>query len=305
MPPTVWINGGFVESPADASISAFDAGVQHSVGLFETLLACGPEGRVFRVEKHIERLARSAQELGLTESLQTRALAELVESVVARSELTGEDTDRRARVRLTVTGGDLNMLATSGRGPSDPTVMVHAQPATGYPAEMFEKGVSASIADAKANPLDPFTGHKTVNYWWRLRELQVASGKGAGEAIVLQVTNHVTGGAVSNLFAVMDGALVTPLAHGEEEPGAIHAPVLPGVTRGAIIECAERAGIGCDRRLVPIADVLDADEVFLTNSSWGVLPVVKIEAKPIAGGVPGPVTTKLRDALETLIREEP
>lgn len=305
MPETVWLNGQFLERDA-ARVSAFDAGLVHGVGLFETMLACplgtgGP--RVFRIDRHLARLERSARALGLTDSLKPRALAELIEHVVERSGLGRGDT--RARVRLTITGGDLNLLASTGRGPTDPTVLIVVQPATPYPAEMFERGVSIVIAQAKANPLDPFAGHKTINYWWRLRELQAAAGQQAGEALFLQVTNHVAGGAVSNLFAVSDGALHTPIAQGEEESGMLPSPVLPGITRGAIIDAASALGFGCGRRLLSISDVLDADELFLTNSSWGVLPVVRVEGRAIGQEVPGPLTRRLREKWLEMIRDEP
>lgn len=307
MPTTVWINGHFV-APDEARVAAFDAGLQHGVGLFETMLACGPEGRVFRIDRHLARLERSAAELGLTDALKVRALAELVEHVVARSELTGADLSKRARVRLTVTAGDLNMLTRAvkgGGGAVDPTVMIHAQPATEYPGEMFERGVTVVVADVKANPLNPFESHKTLNYWWRLRALQQAAGAGAGEAVVLQVTNHLCGGAVSNLFAVKDGVLHTPTARGEEADGAVPSPVLPGVTRGAVLDIAKERGIGFTTRLMGVADALDADEVFLTNSSWGVLPVTRIEKKTIGAGEVGPVTKSVREAWLELSREEP
>ncbi len=304
---TVWINGKFVERDA-AAVSAFDAGLTHGVGLFETMLAGtldGSEARIFRVERHMARLDRSARELGLSESLKPRALAELAEHVVEKSALVPAGSPARARVRLTVTGGDLNLLSSTGHGPVDPTVIIVAQPATQYPAEMFDKGVSAVVADPRANPLDPFQGHKTLDYWWRLRALQGASRKGAGETLILQVTNHICGGAVSNLFAVKDGALLTPTARGEEEAGAVPSPVLPGVARQAIIDAAGELRIGCARRLLAIGDVLDADEVFLTNSSWGVLPVVRVEGKVIGDGTVGATTRRLRQRWEWMVAHEP
>ena len=291
MGETVWINGAFVDR-SDARVSAFDAGFVHGVGLFETMIAT--RAGVRRMGAHLARLAASAKALGLTESLRTPALGEAVELVVERSGLaTG---DGAARVRLSVTGGDLNMLAGSGRGPSDPTVVIHASPRAEYPAPMFEKGVTLGIAEAKANPLNPFEGHKTLDYWWRLRALQDAASRGLGEALVLQVTNHVCGGAVSNLFAVRGGSLLTPLAHTEEGGGALHSPVLPGITRASVIADAEAMGVGTERRLVTIEDVLDADELFLTNSGWGVLPVVRVEGKEIGSGEPGELTNRLRGA---------
>jgi len=299
----VWLNGALV-SRDEAKVSAFDAGFQHGVGLFETMHATMTEDgpRVFRIEQHLERLKQSAIDLQLTEQLRTGALAEAVEHVVERSGLVSDGVD--ARVRLTLTGGDLNLLQRGAGQSMDPTILIAVTPAVKYPPEMFDKGVLVTIADTRANPLNPHEGHKTLNYWWRLRELQQASTKAAAEALVLQVTNHVCGGAVSNLFAVIDGTLVTPIARGEEVGGGLASPVLPGITRRAIIELAAARNIGCDTRMLAVSDVLDADEVFLTNSSWGVLPVRAIEAKTIGAGMPGEVTMGLREAWVGALKNE-
>ncbi len=293
MPSTAWLNGALIDHD-DAKVSAFDAGFQHALGLFETMH--GANGRVFRVEKHLGRLERSARELGLSERLRTRPLEEAIQQALDASGLA--KGDGRARVKLTITGGDLNMLAgaRTGEAPAghDPTVLVSVTPQTPYPDEMFDKGVGVLIAPAKANPFDPMAGHKTLNYWWRLRTLQEAAGAGMGEALVLSVTNHVCSGAVSNLFVVKDGALFTALARGEESAGSIAQPVLPGITRDALLEIAPSEGLRVEKRLLTINDVLDADELFLTNSGWGVLPVVRVEKETIGTGEPGATTAMLR-----------
>lgn len=314
--PVTWVNGRVVEDGAP-TVSGFDASVQHAVGLFETMHACSTEtetkGRVFRLAEHLERLATSARELGLSNDLKVRPLGEAIEGVVKQSGLAADG--RAARVRVTVTGGDLNLLQSQGSSSHDPTIIVHVSPATAYPAEMFERGVGITIADTKANPLNSHESHKTINYWWRLRELQQASQRGAGEALVLQVTNHVAGGCVSNVFAVKDGVLLTPIVRGEEEQGGIASPVLPGVTRAAVIELAAERGVEVLRRMLTIDDVLDADELFLTNSSFGVLPVVQVERKLIgvaqdeegnadAPPVVGEVTKGLRLGIEELRRTD-
>ena len=292
---TVFLNGKFV-SADDARISAFDAGFQHGVGLFETMSARLEAGaaRVFRIEDHLERLIGSARELGPSESLRAPALAEAVNATVIESGL------ERARVRLTISGGDLNMLARGSQHAGDPTVLIVAQPATEYPPEMFERGVMVSIADLKLNPLDQMAGHKTLNYWGRLRELQLAAAKKAGEALVFQVTNHLAGGCVSNAFLVKDGELITPIARGEEATGGVSmpSPVLPGITRGWVLEWAARRQIQVRRQMVTIEDVLKADELFLTNSSWGVLPVVGVEKHEVGGADVGDLTREARDAWE-------
>ena len=315
----IFLNGRFVER-GEARVSAFDAGLQHGVGLFETMRASlsGGEAVVHGLEAHMRRLAESARILGLSDSLRVGALGDAVVAAVEKAGIV------RARVRLTVTGGDLNLLSRAreraegsgggsavdtGRSPvppgdaQDPTVLIDVQPATAYPEEMFERGVGVAIADAKANPFNSFEGHKTLDYWWRLRALQEAAMKRTSEALVFTVTNHLGGGCVSNAFVVKDGMLLTPIARGEEDEVAaadvgrgavLPSPVLPGVTRAEIVAMAEGAGLRVERRMLSVSDVLGADEVFLTNSSWGVLPVVRVEAATIGDGRPGDVTRMLR-----------
>jgi branched-subunit amino acid aminotransferase/4-amino-4-deoxychorismate lyase len=296
----VLING---ERADPAVVSAFDAGLLHGVGLFETMQAVG--SRVLFLGEHVERLVESARRLSLSFDLNAEALSADVRRAVEEAGL------ERGRVRLTVTGGDLNLLARARRGGSDgeeppagPTVIVAVQQGIVYPGEWFNEGVTVTIADWRANPLDPFAGHKTLNYWPRLRELQVAASKRAAEALVLQVTNHLAGGCVSNCVVVKGRELITPIARGEEEmvggSGALPSPVLPGVTRNWVLTWGFERGMGVTRRMVSIDEVLDADEVLLTNSGWGVLPVVRVEGKPIGGGVVGEVGSMLREEWERI-----
>jgi branched-subunit amino acid aminotransferase/4-amino-4-deoxychorismate lyase len=291
----VWINGRFV--PRDeALVSVFDAGFQHAVGLFETVAA--RNGRIFRGGDHMRRLVGSAQEMTLTERLHAEPLVEAMERTVARNGL------EQARVRITVTGGDLNPLQAHGRTVVDPTIVVVAQPPTIYPEQFFGDGVAVTIADERANPLDAAAGHKTLDYWARIRALQAAAVRRAGEAIWLSVTNHLASGSVSNLLLVREGRLLTPIARGEEEAGALRVPVLPGITRACLLELADAEGLEVERRMLDIDDLLGADELMLTNSSWGVLPVVRVEREEIGAGRPGPVTTRLREAYEALVDRE-
>lgn len=329
---TIFLNGDFVSRDA-AMVSAFDAGLQHGVGLFETMLAArNDEGwNVIHSREHLDRLIVSARTLGLSESLRLSALEEAVARTVVKA---GEDLAAagvealRLRVRLTITGGDLNLLE-QGRGAGSPmsesrgpTVLVVASPATNYPREMFERGVGVVVGDLKANPLDPYAGHKTLNYWPRLRELQIAAGKRAGEALIFQVTNHLAGGCVSNAILIKDDVMITPIARGEEDEIArgqedddestmqrptgatMPSPVLPGVVRRWTMEQGSAMGLDIERRMVSISDVFDADELILTNSSWGVLPVVRVEREAIGDGVVGPISTRLVSAWESMVRGE-
>ena len=101
------------------------------------------------------------------------------------------------------------------------------------------------------------------------------------------------------------GELLTPIARGEEKAGALPSPVLPGITRAVVREIAGRMGIACQVRTLAIDDALGADEIFLCNSSWGIMPVVGIEGATVRGGAPGAITRTLREALSQAIDGEP
>ncbi|NUQ67925.1 MAG: aminotransferase class IV [Phycisphaerales bacterium] len=316
---TVFLDGAFV-SAGDARVSAFDAGFQHGVGLFETLLALrhapadapgytrlSGSGGVLHLGEHLDRLAASSRALGLLETIRVDALHEAVVRTCDRAFI-DQPNAARLRVRLTITGGDLNMLDRGKAREHAPTLMIAATPASVYPRDLLTRGASVVLADLRLNPLDPLQGHKTLSYWGRLRELQRASTAGAGEALVLQVSNHLAGGCVSNAFLVRDGVLITPIARGEETLDQketkgntfLPSPVLPGIARRWVMDVAAARNLEVQRKMIAIGDVLDADELFLTNSSWGVLPVVRVEAKPLGSGEVGPVSRSLVEAWAAL-----
>lgn len=294
----IYLNGRMTP-PDQARISIHDAGFQHAVGLFETFQAY--RGKAFRLDRHLKRLADSAQALGLARETDTDALAKAVGQTITHNRID------RARLRLTYTAGDVSMRRADPAAHSDgptPTIAIVPTEPTRYDPGYFADGVGVVIYNQAANPFDPVSGHKTLAYWSRLRSLRQAAGVGAAEALWLSVTNHLTGGAVSNLFIINDGQLITPIARGEESDGALPSPTLPGITREAICELADQAGMPVHHRMVGVDDLLGAQEAFLTNSGWGVLPVTRVEKANIADGKVGPITTQLREALDALIERE-
>lgn len=291
----LYLNGQFV-SEASASVSFQDAGLQHAVGLFDTLFAWN--GKPFRALEHMQRLARSAQELGLSRDLKPEALATAIQRCLEHNQL------ERARIRVTITAGATSLLRPDPATPPQPTLAIACSEATEFDPAYFEQGITAIVAPPLANPFDPMAGHKTLAYWQRLRTLRQAATVGAGEAIWLNITNHLASGAISNLFLVKDGSLLTPFARGEEVSGALPAPVLPGITRQLVLDLADAAGIPTERRMLTVEDLLEADEVFLTNSNWLVLPVTKIEKEMVGEGTAGPITRRLREAVVRMIETE-
>ncbi|MGI9013644.1 MAG: aminotransferase class IV [Phycisphaerales bacterium] len=292
---TIWLNGELFDKPADARISAFDAGVQHGVGLFETMAA--RHGVVRFLDRHLERLAQSLSQLNLSHRLQSQPLAAAVNATLAHSGLPD------ARIRLTITGGDLNLRshppapAPGSAQVHDPTIMIHVQLPTPYPNEFFANGVLATIAVDRVNPLDRFASHKTLNYWPRLSALTQAATAGASESLWFTTHGELAGGSVSNVFLVDDGRLCTPPARGDlaDSDETIPAYVLPGITRSVLLDHARACGIEIHIAPLRIDELLAAEEVFLTNASWGVLPVVAVEQHQVGDGKPGPVTQQLRE----------
>jgi len=292
----LFLNGKMLP-PDQARVPVDDAGLQHAVGLFETMSA--HHGRIFRLSQHLDRLATSAKQLGLSSGLDVEALTQAVQLTIDHNRID------RARIRLTLTPGSLSLLSadTVSKAPTG-TVMIQPTEPTEYDPKYFQEGISVLIAPPGANPFDPLAGHKTLAYWARLRTLRQAATVGAGEALWLNISNHLAGGSISNLFLVKDGELLTPIARGEEVDKSLPAPVLPGVTRAAVVELAEGLEIPVHKRMLGIDDLLDADEVFLTNSSWHILPVSRVEQSQIADGIAGKVTLRLREALLELIERE-
>lgn len=228
----IWFNGSFLGSD-DAKLSPLDAGLQHGVGLFETLQA--RNGHVFRLQDHLQRLCRSATELELMSSLHLEPLTQAVGEVVSK----WGDSD--ARIRITLTGGVVNMLraaretapdekqdATVGADAAapvrtDPTLLIVASAATPFPAELFQRGVGVMVSDQRVSNSDRFAAHKTLAYWPRLFALRQAARNGASESIWFDTRGHLACGCTSNVFLVKAGELLTPLSGDEDNT----SPVLP------------------------------------------------------------------------------
>ena len=149
--------------------------------------------------------------------------------------------------------------------------------------------------DYRQSDKDPLAGHKTTSYLPRLLALRTAQQRDCGESIWFTPDNRLTEGCISNIFVVKKGTLTTP---------PLDAPVLPGVTREAVIELAKTNEIPINETAGTVDDLLDADEVFLTNSIMEVMPVTRIERKPIANERPGEITGQLMNAYRKLVRNE-
>jgi branched-subunit amino acid aminotransferase/4-amino-4-deoxychorismate lyase len=122
-----------------------------------------------------------------------------------------------------------------------------------------------------------------------------AARAGAFEAALLDAAGRLTEGTTSNIFLVKKGRLLTPAADGA---------ALPGVTRAVVLEAAHAAGMPVEERPLPAALLGEADEIFLTNTSWEVLPVTRVDGRPAGGGKPGPLSARLLAGYRDQVRRE-
>lgn len=294
--PTVWLNGAFVDE-AEALISARDTGLLHAAGVFTTMRAIA--GKVFRLDAHLQRLRASCEALFIPLLPKDDVLRQAVDELLARNTLTD------ARLRLTVTRGMADQDPIHGLRLT-PTTLLTAAPLEPYPAEYYAKGLTVILLDdQKLNPYDVQAGHKTLNYLSRLAALRSANQRGAGEALWFNVHNYLQSGSISNVFVVKDGVLITPPTNIELRDPAVagltaypKSDVLPGVTRATVMELAGGGGLGVKLASLTVNELLEADEVFLTNSIMGVMPVCRIERKAIGDDKPGVITRKLMAMLD-------
>jgi branched-chain amino acid aminotransferase len=281
---TVYLNGQFI-SEHDAKVSIRDGGWLHGAGLFETMRA--ENGRVFRLETHMQRLCRSASKLLTPIEPENLPSATAVRELLKRNDLGS------ARVRLTVTAGSMHTDLHADT-PSL-TVCVTAARLFPYPRELYDTGASVVICDYRTSPSDPLAGHKSTAYLPRLLGLRDAQRARCLEALWFTTANRLAEGSISNVFIVRDGTLKTP---------PLDTPVLPGIARSEVLDIAQTLGIDAHETPIGIDDLLDADEVLLTNTMMMVMPVVRVERHNIADGRVGPMAKKLVDEFRNRIRKE-
>lgn len=295
----VWLDGQFVEEDA-AAVSVRDTGLLHAAGVFTTMRSYG--GRVFRLREHLARLRDSCEALFIPLQHKDDALEAAAAELLRRNELSD------ARLRLTVTRGRARQHPLHGMT-LEPTVFLTAAELEPYPLEYYRRGLTVILLDEqKLNPYDLQAGHKTLNYFTRLAALREANRRQAGEAMWFDVHNCLQSGSISNVFLVKGGTLITPPTPAEMREPAVarsmpypKSAALPGITRAAVLELARAQGVAVETTSVNVTQLLEADEVFLTNSIMGVMPVCRIERKAVGADEPGEMTVKLSRGYAALV----
>lgn len=257
----VCLNGRFIPRE-DAQVSINDGAFLYGDSLFETLKACG--NRILLQRLHLDRLARSAQLLGIPcprQNIET-ALTQLAAALPAPY----------SRIRLTLSRGSYDGLQFPAE--QEAWFLITAVPLA--PSATRDAGVTCIIApNRRVNPLSHLPQMKRGNYADCLYARNHARRCGADEALFIDQHGNLLEGATSNLFALIERRLVTP------PPGEL---ILDGIMRRQVIAAAHELGILCVERTLSLDEVQNADEAFLTNSIIDLQPIGSIDGRPVKRG---------------------
>jgi branched-chain amino acid aminotransferase len=250
-------------------------------------------GRVFKLEEHIERLYRSLKVLRIDPGLSPAAMTEVSREVLERNlHLLGPDDDYWLGQRIS---RGINKVDGDNWDHYGPTVIVECMPLPFKArARLYRDGIDVVVPSVRRVPPDALTPRaKTHNYLNLITaDLEVHARDPEAWAVLLDVNGNLCEGLGANVFTVKDGRILTPLER----------YVLPGVSRATAIELAAEAGIPCGEADIDLYDAYVADEIFITSTSFCICPVRSVNGTAIGDGtIPGPITGRLQDAFAALV----
>lgn len=270
----VYINGEFV--PAEkAAVSVFDHGFLYGDGVFEGIRAY--DGRVFRLEDHVERLYDSAQAIMLCVPMTQKEMAEAILETLRRNNL------RDAYIRPIVSRGFGDMGLDPNKCKLATVIIIAIEWGAMY-GDLYEIGLTAVSVAVRRNTPDSLPPNiKSLNYLNNIMAKIEANIKGGNEAIILDAQGKLSEGSGDNIFVVKDGQISTPHTLNN----------LKGITRDAVMDLAELAGNKVIEKDMGLFDLYTADEVFVTGTAAEVAPVTTVDGRKVGNGKPGPITKEL------------
>ena len=289
MAATVNVNGRVFDQE-HAVISVFDHGFLYGEGVYETLRTYN--GELFLLDRHMRRLRASAAMLALDVPLSDGEIAERFRETMAAAGLA--EGGHEAYLRILVTRGIGELTYDPAACPS-PSIVVIAKAHAELPDEAYASGVKVVLVDIVRNhpgSVNPII--KSNNLLNNALAMQEAVRRGAFEGVMRNYRGELAECTTANLFVVRDGVALTP---------PIDAGLLAGITREFVLEVGASAGISVREAVLKDADLIEADEAFLTSTTREILPIVQVDDRPVGSGRPGPVTVALLAAYRRGARE--
>lgn len=268
----IYLDGEYV-AEEDAKISVFDHGVLYGDGIFEGIRAYN--GRVFRLEEHIDRLFSGARAIRLEPPVNKEEMNQVVLETMRQNNL------RDAYIRLVVTRGkgDLGLDPTNCPKPSLFCIAAGIQL---YPEELYLNGMEVVTVPTRRNAPEACNPQmKSLNYLNSIMAKLEAKMAGVQEAIMMNNEGYVAEATGDNIFIVHNGKLITPPAF---------LGILEGVTRHAVMDIAHKKNIPVEERIFTRYDLYSSDECFLSGTAAEIIPVTKADGRTIGTGKPGKIT---------------
>jgi branched-chain amino acid aminotransferase len=280
----VYVSGDFRPS-ADAAISVFDHGLLYGDGVFEGIRAYN--GRIFKLERHIERLFDSAKAIRLEIPHSPEEVCEIVVDTCRRNEI------HDGYIRLVVTRGPGDLGIDPRKCPRPELIVIARPQLTMYTAA--HRGIRLITSTFRRNAIDATSPSiKSLNYLNNVLARIEANDRGADEALMLDAQGYVAEATVDNFFIVTEHALLTP-------PTATN---LKGVTRETLLAVAAGLGIRTEERPFTLFDVWTAREAFICGTGAEVVPVLSVDGRTIGSGDVGAVTARIVAAYHQLVRSQ-
>lgn len=278
MTTVCYLNGEFM--PLDeARVPVLDRGFIFGDGVYEVIPVFG--GRPFRLKPHLSRLARSLEATGIRDPLNPGAWSRLVATLIERNPF----PDLSVYVQVTRGVAPRNHAA-----PKDcqPTLFAMVSPMPAHPE--IQPVAVASMADIRWLRCDI----KAIALLPNVLARTAAVAAGAYEAVMFR-DDQLTEGASSNVFAVIEGTIRTP-------PHSGH--ILPGITRDSLVEALAGTGDAVRETTITRAELMAADEIWLTSSTRDLVPVATLDGLPVGQGAPGPVYRRVMQRYEAFKQNE-
>jgi branched-chain amino acid aminotransferase len=277
----IYLNDQFIQKE-HARVSVFDHGFLYGDGVYETLRVY--QGRVLLWERHLARLHRSCELIGLNLPIPDDAWLPILGELLARNKF------QNAGLRVTISRGE-GELGIDPRLCVRPTVVVMAKPVVEYMDQQWEQGMTLHLASIRRNPeLAQSPQIKAISFLNNILAKQEAVRVGADDALMLNLESELAECTTSNIFFVKEQRLHTP---------AVECGILKGITRDVVMELAEEQGVCVEEGRYTIEQLFQADECFLTNTGIEIMAVSKIGDCQIGQGKRGPLTGALLKAFNS------
>ncbi|KGM99823.1 aminotransferase class IV [Clostridium botulinum] len=245
----VSINGKIIDAN-DFSIEINGQGFNYGYGVFETLKVVN--GKIFFMEDHFQRFVKGRNKLNMDLNYDKNQIEKFSNELI----LLKHSFSGAVKILYIKNNDKFDLIITTKENT--------------YTKEMYEVGFKICFACSKRNPYAQLTYIKSNNYLENILEKDSAVKKGYNEAIFLNTEHHISEGTYTNIFFIKNNSLYTP---------SISCGLLPGIMRGKVISLINKLSLKLEVNNFNMEDLINADEVFLTNSLMEIMPVSKLENK--------------------------